>query len=77
MSFIERCHNMLLSMYDWILQIFVHYPAQNEIAKKNFEHLDVLPSMEEINNNVSLILANAHRSLAPPRPSSEMFHQVE
>lgn len=76
MSFMERYNNMLLSTYDWLLRTFFHYPAQNEIAKKNFGHLGVLPSMEEINNNISLILVNTHRSLAPPRPSmpSRMIH---
>lgn len=69
MSFIERGYNVLLSTYDWLLRTFVHYPAQNEIAKKNFGHLGALPSVEEINKNVSLILVNTHRSLAPPRPS--------
>lgn len=69
MSFIERCYNVLLSTYDWLLRTFVHYPTQNEIAKKNFGHLGALPSVEEINSNVSLILTNTHRSLAPPRPS--------
>lgn len=69
MSFTERCYNTVVSLYDWILRRWVHIPAQNEIAKRHFAHLEPLPSVDDLIKNVSLILANAHRSIFHPRPS--------
>lgn len=69
MSFGQRWYNSLVSTFDWILQKWIHLPAQNEIAKRHFGHLGPLPSVEEMIANVSLVLANSHRSLFHPRPS--------
>lgn len=69
MSFTERWYNTLVSTFDWTLRKWIHLPAQNEIAQRHFGHLGTLPSVEELIANVSLILANAHRSLFHARPS--------
>lgn len=69
MSFTQRWYNCLVSTFEWILRLFIHLPAQNDIAKRHFGHLGPLPSVEEMIANVSLVLANSHRSLFHPRPS--------
>lgn len=69
MSFAERWYNTVFSAYDWIVRYFIHIPGQNELAKKYFSHLKPSPSIEDLIENVSLILVNAHRSISTPRPS--------
>lgn len=69
MTFAERWFNTALSIYEILLRYFVHFPIHNQIAQTHFGHLGPLPTIEDINRNVSLILVNAHRSLTPPKPS--------
>lgn len=69
MSFSERWYNSLVSTFDETIRKWVHLPAQNDIANRHFGHLGPLPSVEEMIANISLVLANSHRSLFHPRPS--------
>lgn len=69
MSFVERFYNTVLSLSDWAVRRYLHFPLQTEIAQKYFGHLGDLPSMDELMKNVSVILINTHRSVLPPRPS--------
>lgn len=61
MSFVERWFNTILSASDWIVRRFIHIPWQTEIAQKYFGHLGPLPSLDDVNKNVSVILINTHR----------------
>lgn len=69
MSFTERFHNTIVSITDWIVRRWITIPAHDQIAHKYFKHLDEIPSIDELQQNVSIIFVNSHRSLAPPRPS--------
>lgn len=68
MSFTQRWHNTILSVSDWIIRRFVHIRWQTQLAEKYFGHLGPLPSIDDVNKNVSLMLVNSHRSVLPPRP---------
>lgn len=69
MSFTERFHNTIVSITDWVVRRWITIPAHDEIAQKYFKHLGDIPSIDELQQNVSIIFVNSHRSLAPPRPS--------
>lgn len=69
MSFTQRWYNTIFSLSEWIVRRFVHIPWQTKLSEKYFGHLGPLPSLDDINKNVSLILINSHRSVLPPRPS--------
>lgn len=68
MTFSQRWYNAFYSTCDWLVRRFVHLPWQTKLAEKHFGHLGPLPSLDDINKNVSLILVNSHRSVLPPRP---------
>ncbi|XP_055320800.1 UDP-glucosyltransferase 2-like [Sitodiplosis mosellana] len=72
MSYTERVHNVILSAYDWWFRNWVLLPQQNEIAQRYFGHLaepgKPLPRIQDLYQNISLILVNAHRSTSKPRP---------
>lgn len=69
MTFFQRWNNAALSLFEWVLRWYIYIPNQNEIAKKNFAHLEPLPSIDDLMKNVSLMLVNSHTSITPPRPS--------
>lgn len=82
MSFSQRWYNTIVSAYDWFCRRYEHLPGQNELIKKHFAHLEPLPSVDDLINNVSLILVNSHRSVSPPRPAmpgvylDKPFHEL-
>lgn len=69
MSFTERWHNTMVSLYEWIYRRWVHISTQQEIAKRFFSHLGPLPSIDDLIRNVSVTLTNSHPALFHPRPS--------
>lgn len=75
MSFLERSHNALICIADWILRSFYHYPAQQALIDKYVEpyirqnNTDYLPSVFELERMVALIMVNSHVALDHPRPS--------
>lgn len=69
MSFTERWLNSMLSWFDWIVRHIAHFPLQSRLAQKYFADFEPLPSIEELRKNISVVFANAHRSIIPPRPS--------
>lgn len=69
MDFFQRWYNAAFVTFSWIIHRFVHMPGHMEIAKKNFAHLEPLPSIWELRKNVSIFFINAHRSITYPRPS--------
>lgn len=69
MTFMQRWYNTALSTFDWIIRQLMYLPGQNALAEKHFAHLEPLPSIQELQKNVSLILINTHRSMLIPRPS--------
>lgn len=69
MTFSQRWLNTLIATYDYVMRQLIYFPSEEELARKYFGHLGPLPTVRELVNNVSLVLANTHRALAPPRPS--------
>ncbi|XP_055542683.1 UDP-glycosyltransferase UGT5-like [Wyeomyia smithii] len=72
MSFFERCYNVIVTAYDWTYRKFVYLPAQTSLARKYFTKEDVsaesLPTVEQLDMNVSVILANNNIVSFRPRP---------
>lgn len=69
MSFLERCHNVMVSVIEWMVRRIYHLPFQTEVARKYFGFLGKLPTVDDLTKNVSVILINTHRSVCPPRPT--------
>ena len=69
MTFVERVHNVLFSMYDAVYRKFFYLPAMNQMVSKYFSSLaSPLPSVEELERSISLILVNSHFAMIRPRP---------
>ncbi|XP_030387611.1 UDP-glucuronosyltransferase 2B1 [Scaptodrosophila lebanonensis] len=71
LSFSERIHNTYLCTMEVFLRRFYYLPAQDAILRKHFSHLlDEVPTVKQLNNNVSAILINNFMPLDAPRPTS-------
>ncbi|XP_044571308.1 UDP-glucosyltransferase 2 [Drosophila ananassae] len=69
MSLWERLENVVMSVSEELLRKFSHYPKQDAILKKHFSKLlDRVPTIRELENNVSVILMNLFMPLLSPRP---------
>ncbi|XP_058448413.1 UDP-glycosyltransferase UGT5-like [Malaya genurostris] len=72
MSFLERCYNVIVTVYDWANRKFVYLPEQNAMARKYFANSGYLaqsmPTVEELDMNVSVTLTNSHIMSFRPRP---------
>lgn len=69
MTFYQRCHNLLFSMFDAVLRKFYYFPAMDAMAREHFSHLpQPLPSVAELEKSISVILVNSHFGLFYPRP---------
>lgn len=69
MSFIERWYNTIARMCDYIARHAIHLPSERKLANKYFASFAPLPTLDDLIRNVSLVLINSHRAIAPPRPS--------
>lgn len=69
MAFSQRIYNAIVTYYDYFIRHFVYLPREEELMKKHFAHLEPLPSMNDLQNSISVTFVNAHRALDPPRPS--------
>lgn len=71
MSFLQRCHNVAISLVDVVFRNLFYLPMQNRFAWKYFAELDSkdpIPSVDELEQSISVILVNTHRSISPGRP---------
>nr|QQJ43251.1 UDP-glycosyltransferase 1-GP [Mayetiola destructor] len=73
MSYSQRIFNLLLSTYDAWLRHWIVLSKQNQIAQQYFSHLidekgRSLPTVEELQQNISMIFVNTHRSIFKSRP---------
>ncbi|XP_058818747.1 UDP-glycosyltransferase UGT5-like [Topomyia yanbarensis] len=72
MNFVERCYNVIVTTYDWAYRKFIYLPEQNTMARKYFANTESLavsmPTLEELDTNVSVILTNSHIMSFRPRP---------
>ncbi|XP_034479892.1 UDP-glucuronosyltransferase 2C1 isoform X3 [Drosophila innubila] len=71
MSLMERIDNVYSCLGEEILRTFWYYPAQDAILKKHFAHkFDSLPSIKQLERNISALLLNSYMPLETPRPAS-------
>jgi glucuronosyltransferase len=69
MTFMERAHNLAFSMFDALMRKFYYLPEMNKQARKYFGNLQSpLPSVEELEKSVAVILVNSHFAMIKPRP---------
>lgn len=66
MTFFERIQNTIISFFTEATHYTIHIPAQQRLLKKYFPNA---PPLQELVNNVSITLLNAHYSVVEtPRP---------
>ncbi|XP_030562496.1 UDP-glucuronosyltransferase 2B15-like isoform X1 [Drosophila novamexicana] len=71
MSFFERVDNVYSSLVEDALRTFWYDPALNDILQKHFSnHFKELPTIKQLERNISAILLNTYLPLEPPRPVS-------
>uniref|UniRef100_A0A1Q3FSB8 UDP-glucuronosyltransferase n=1 Tax=Culex tarsalis TaxID=7177 RepID=A0A1Q3FSB8_CULTA len=74
MNFLQRSYNVLVSLVDYVIREFYYLPEQQKLAKEFFSDLErqrgPLPSVQDLERSISVILVNAHPTLAKPRPST-------
>jgi glucuronosyltransferase len=72
MNFWQRCENFILSMYDVVLRKVYYMPKLNRAAREAFSSIATsdspLPTIEELENRISLMLVNNHWGYTRPRP---------
>ncbi|XP_053692184.1 UDP-glycosyltransferase UGT5-like [Sabethes cyaneus] len=72
MTFFERCYNVIVTTYDWAYRKFVYLPKQTAMARKYFTKEngsgELLPTVEQLDMNVSVTLANSNIVSFRPRP---------
>ncbi|KAH8254190.1 hypothetical protein KR032_008816, partial [Drosophila birchii] len=71
MTLWERIHNAAFSGYEDLLREFSYYPRQDAILQKHFsKSLERVPTIKELERNISAILLNSHVPLFSARPVS-------
>ncbi|KAH8263949.1 hypothetical protein KR038_010325, partial [Drosophila bunnanda] len=71
MTLWERIHNAAFSGFEDLLREFSYYPRQDAILQKHFsKRLDRVPTVKELERNISAILLNSHVPLFSARPVS-------
>ena len=76
MTYIQRCYNTLLHLFEAAVRKFSYIPAQDRLAKKYF-HDGIkgdIPHIQDVIKNISLVLSNSFR-VAQKRP--KMASQVD
>ncbi|KAM8714200.1 hypothetical protein ACLKA7_014355 [Drosophila subpalustris] len=77
MSLMERIDNVYISLSEEILRSFWYYPAQDAILKKHFDDkFNSLPTIKQLERNISAVLLNSYMPLDTPRPISFNMIQV-
>ncbi|KAJ9601564.1 hypothetical protein L9F63_000307 [Diploptera punctata] len=76
MNIWEKILNTLIGTTVRLLRSHFYVPGMNEVLKKNFGFLEGLPTISEIECNISLLLMNDHFSFSYPRPFMPGMVQV-
>ncbi|CAG7720843.1 unnamed protein product, partial [Allacma fusca] len=66
MSLFARLENVLLDIHWTLFNKYIYYPAMDQISRKYLG--PDIPSSEEINKNLSLVLSNSHFVINAPVP---------
>lgn len=71
MSLTERIDSVFCSLAEEVMRKFWYYPAQNEIIQKHLsKQFKDLPTVKQLERNISVILLNSYMPLEAPRPTS-------
>ncbi|XP_037716742.1 UDP-glycosyltransferase UGT5-like [Drosophila subpulchrella] len=71
MSLWERISNVAINAAEDLTREFSYYPGQDAVLKKHFSKLlDRVPTIKELERNISAILLNTYMPLASARPMS-------
>ncbi|XP_017033095.2 UDP-glycosyltransferase UGT5-like [Drosophila kikkawai] len=77
MTLWERIGNVAVSGSEDLIREFSYYPHQDAILQKHFSKtLDRVPTIKELERNISVVLLNSYMPLASPRPISYNMIQV-
>uniref|UniRef100_A0AAG5DHL4 UDP-glucuronosyltransferase n=1 Tax=Anopheles atroparvus TaxID=41427 RepID=A0AAG5DHL4_ANOAO len=70
MSLLERGYNVMLSVWDAYTRKFYYLPEQTKLAQRYFGQAASadLPTLEDLERNVSVVLVNNHIISSRPRP---------
>lgn len=70
MTFLERLNNVKINLVEMMIRKYSYLPKQDELVKKYFQNLEgPLPSVSQLEKNISLLLVNTHVALSTPRPT--------
>lgn len=70
MTFLERLNNVKVNLIEMMIRKYSYLPKQDELVKKYFKNLEgPLPTISQLERNISLLLVNSHVALSTPRPS--------
>ena len=67
MTYLERLMNLMGIVYNWTILNYFYNPKMEAIYREYFND-STIPSIQEIEKNVSIVLANSHVSITRPRP---------
>ncbi|XP_059616624.1 UDP-glucosyltransferase 2 [Phlebotomus argentipes] len=72
MTLSQRAYNLFISLCDRIVRRIFYIPAQNALLEKHFKPLErslgPLPTVQELEQSISVILFNSHAATSPARP---------
>ncbi|KAH8269649.1 hypothetical protein KR018_012619 [Drosophila ironensis] len=69
MSLWDRVGNVAMSGIEDLLRRYSYYPEHDAILRKHFSNkLDRVPTVKELENNISAILLNSYMPMTSPRP---------
>lgn len=71
MTLMERMDSVFNSLTEELMRTFWYYPAQNAILRKHFaKKFPNLPTIKQLERNISALLLNTYMPLKAPRPIS-------
>lgn len=71
MTLMERIDSVFNSLTEELMRTFWYYPAQNAILRKHFaKKFPNLPTIKQLERNISALLLNTYMPLKAPRPIS-------
>ncbi|KAM8714198.1 hypothetical protein ACLKA7_014353 [Drosophila subpalustris] len=77
MTLMERIDSVYNCLTDDIIRAISYYPAQDAVLKKHFgDKFDFLPTIKQLERNISAFLLNSYMPLEAPRPVSFNMIQV-
>ncbi|XP_034110395.1 UDP-glycosyltransferase UGT5 [Drosophila albomicans] len=77
MSLLERIDSVYTCALEDIVRTIWHYPQQDALLQKHFAHkFDSVPSIKQLERNISAFLLNTYMPLEAPRPVSFNMIQV-